>query len=701
MNKIDNPLIEELQKKEGLPRFDLIKAEHFIPALKFAFAEMQKQIEDIENNMTPTWEGLCQPIEDLELYLEYGWNLLLHFNTVKTNALYREAEETMLPEFNKTHLLLTQNKKIYKGLKELKNSKEYNNLNDAKKRIIDIKIKKCEQAGVGLEGEKKTRFNQIYNRIAQLGVKFRNNLLDSTKSFELIITDKNKTQGWPHSLKNLSAMSYIRAHGNKADKIDSENGPWRITLDQPSYMPFLQHHRDRNDRYTVYKAFASRASEGKFDNLPIIIEITKLRKEMAQLLGYKDFAAYSLDVKMAKNIDNVKKMYKELEEATRPFGKKDLEAVQKIANENGQTEPIKQWDVAFWAERLREKTFNITDDSIRPYFPFSNVKNALFDLGERLFGIKITEIEKGKVPVWDENVQFYDVANENGKIIAHFYLDPFVRPGEKRSGAWMENCFSRRIYKGKLRNPVIYICCNATTPVAETPSLFSFREVRTLFHEFGHALQGMLTTVDEADAAGCNGVEWDAVELCSQFMENWCTEQKTMAKMTHHYKTGEPMPKELLNKVLGLKKFRAAYQMQRQMSFGKFDLCLNSDYDINGDLDPAELFVKITNETCAMPAYKGDKFLCGFQHIFANEYAAGYYSYKWAEVLSADCYAAFEEAGLNNEEAVRKTGRRFRDTFLALGGSKSPSEVFRLFRGRDPETKALLRHSGCLEQGEC
>ena len=697
MNKFENPLIEALEKKEGLPRFDLIKAEHFVPALKYAFSEMQKGIKKIEENLIPTWEGLCQPLEDLELYQEYGWNLLMHLNTVKACEGYRIAEEEMMPEHNKTQLMLTQSKAIYEGLKALKASKEYSNLNEARKRIIDIKIKNCEHAGVGLDGEKQKRFNEIFNRISQLSIRFKNNLLDSTRSFEFIITDKAKTEGWPNSLKNLSALSYIRKHGKAGDKIDAENGPWRITLDQPSYMPFLQHHRDRNDRYTIYKAFSSRASEGKYDNLPIIIEITKLRKEMAQLLGYKDFAAYSLDVKMAKNIDNVKKMYKELEEATRPFGQKDLEAVQKIANENGQTEPLKQWDVAFWAERLREKTFNITDDVIRPYFPFPNVKSALFDLGERLFGIKIIEADKTKIPLWDKDVMFYDVANEKGKVIAHFYLDPYVRPGEKRSGAWMENCFSRRIYNGKLRNPVIYICCNATTPVEDRPSLFSFMEVKTLFHEFGHALQGMLTTVDEADAAGCNGVEWDAIELCSQFMENWCTEQKTMAKMTHHYKTGEPMPKELLNKVLGLKKFRAAYQMQRQMSFGKFDLCLNSDYDINGKVDPAELFVKITNETCAMPAYPGDKFLCAFQHVFANEYAAGYYSYKWAEVLSADCYAAFEEAGLSNEEAVRKTGRRFRDTFLALGGSKSPSEVFRLFRGRDPETKALLRHSGCLK----
>ncbi len=690
----NNPLIESLKIKEGLPRFGVIKAEHFIPALKYAFSEMQKEIKNIEENVVPTWDGLCQPLEDLELYQEYGWNLLLHLNTVKANEDLREVEELMLPEYNKTQLMLTQSRAIYEGLKKLKNSSEYSKLNEARKRIVDNKIKKSEQAGVGLDGEKKTRFNEIFNRISQLGVQFQNNLLDSTRSFEFIITDKNKTVGWPNNLKRLAAMSYIRAYGKEGEKINSENGPWRITLDQPSYMPFLQHHRDRKDRYIIYKAFSTRASEGQFNNLPIIIEITKLRKEMAQLLGYKDFAAYSLDVKMAKNIENVEKMYKELEAATRPYGKKDLEAVRKIAIENGQTEPLKQWDVAFWAERLREKTFNITDDVIRPYFPFPHVKEALFDLAERLFGIKITEADKSQIPIWDEDVLFYDVSNEKGEIIAHFYLDPYSRPGEKRSGAWMENCFSRRIYKGKLRNPVIYICCNATVPVENNPSLFSFMEVKTLFHEFGHALQGMLTTVNEADAAGCNGVEWDAIELCSQFMENWCTEQKTMSKMAHHYKTGEEMPKEMLNKVLGLKKFRAAYQMQRQMSFGKFDLKLNSDYDINGKINPAELFVQVTNETCAMPANPDDKFICSFQHIFANEYAAGYYSYKWAEVLSADCFAAFEEAGLSNEEAIEKTGRRFRDTFLALGGSKSPSEVFRLFRGRDPDTKALLRHSG-------
>lgn len=696
MNKNDNPVLELLEKKDELPKFDKIKPEHFASALTYAFSEMQNEFRNIEKNIVPTWDGLCQPLEDLELYLEYGWNLLIHLSSVKNCDGYRKVEAEMMPLFVQTQLMMTQSKKVYEGLKALKASEEYKTLSDSRKRVIDIKLKKCEQAGVGLTGTAKHRFNYLYNRISEIGIDFNNNILDSVNKFEFIITDKAKTEGWPNNLKNLASDSYNRAHSEEGVVSTPENGPWRITLVQPSYMPFLQHHRDREDRYTIYKAFASRAAEGRFNNLPLIIELTKVRKEMVQLVGYENFAAFSLDVKMAKNIENVMKMYDELETATKPYGKKDLEEIQKLANESGFNEPLKQWDVAFWAERLREKKFNLTDDLIRPYFPFNQVRDALFDLAERLFGIKIIPTKREDAPVWDKDVVFYDVADETGKNIAHFYLDPFVRPGEKRAGAWMENCFTRRMYKGKiLRKPVVYICCNATTPQDGKPSLFSFTEMKTLFHEFGHALQGMLTTVDESETAGCNGVEWDAVELCSQFMENWCIEKKTLSKIARHYKTGEPMPSEMFEKVRGLKKFRAAYQMQRQLSFGKFDMVLNSSYDPDGDKDPVQLFVDISSECCAMPAYAGDKFICAFQHIFANEYGAGYYSYKWAEVLSADAFAAFEEVGLENEDAIQKKGREFRDTFLSLGGSKHPSEVFRIFRGRDPETKALLRHSGC------
>ena len=690
MNKLDNPLMI----RKGMPRFAEIRPEHFIPALKDSFQQMQDGIIEIEKNLTPTWEGLCQPLEDLELNLEYGWNLLIHLVSVKNNEGYRKAEAEMMPEFVKTQLLMSQSKPIYEGLKQLKASEEYKTLSESRKRVIDMKLQKCERAGVGLTGSKKRRFNFLFNRISEIGIDFNNNILDYTKNYEFIITDKAKTSNWPSNLKNTAAASYNRVHSEEGITATPEEGPWRITLDQPSYMPFMQHHKDRNDRFAVYKAFASRAAEGHYNNLPLIEELTKVRKEMAQLVGYENFAAFSLDVKMAKNIENVNKMFKELENATKPFGQKDLDAITELAKENGQTEPIQQWDVAYWAERLREKTFNLTDDIIRPYFQYERVRDALFELSNRLFGITITP-SKEDAQVWDKDVFFYDVADESGEVIAHFYLDPFVRPGEKRGGAWMDNCLSRRLYKNKeLRKPVIYICCNATKPINGKPSLFSFLEVKTIFHEFGHALQGMLTQVNESEAAGCNGVEWDAVELCSQFMENWFTEPKTLSRIAVHYQTGEAMPKELFEKVRNMKKFRAAYQMQRQLSFGKFDMYLNSEYDTEGELDPIQAFIKIANETCALPAYEGDKFICAFQHIFANDYGAGYYSYKWAEVLSADAFAAFEEAGLDNEKALAETGRRFRDTFLALGGSKHPSEVFRMFRGRDPETKAILRHSG-------
>jgi oligopeptidase A len=681
-------------QREGLPKFDQIKAEDFVPAVRAVFTKTENVLKDVEEHSEPTWDSLIKPFDETDLDWEYTWSVLNHLKSVKNSAELRKAYDELMPECISLSLKMSQSKPRYSRLIALRDSKAFTKFNDAKKRIIESMIRSAEKSGIALEGEKKERFNAIVKRMTAISNKFSNNLLDSTKAFGLVITDKEDTEGWPEMLRILSAVSYAKKNNTRPSP---QNGPWLITLDGPSYLPFMQHCRNRDLRFKVYDAYVTRASSGEFDNSGLIVELLKLRKEQAQLLGYKNYAEMSLSNKMAQNIDNVKKMIDELEVASKPIAAKEQEELVKFAHENGFEGELMPWDTHFWSERQREKLFSFTESQIRPYFPLPRVLDALFKLCNKLYGITIRKSEYSKIPRWHEDVMFFNIFDEQDNMIAHFYLDAYSRPSEKRGGAWMNTCRNRRLFKGKVVRPVIYVICNGTPAMDNQPSLMSFYEVNTLFHEFGHALQGMLTTVNEADAAGCNGVEWDAIELCSQFMENWCTEQKTMAKMTRHYKTGEPMPKELLNKVLGLKKFRAAYQMQRQMSFGKFDLCLNSDYDINGKVDPAELFVKITNETCAMPAYPGDKFLCAFQHVFANEYAAGYYSYKWAEVLSADCFAAFEEVGLSNEEAVEKTGRRFRDTFLALGGSKSPSEVFRLFRGRDPETKALLRHSGCLK----
>lgn len=495
-------------------------------------------------------------------------------------------------------------------------------------------------------------------------------------------------------MKQQAAQSYAKAKGSPDQKPDVENGPWRITLDHPSAGPFLQHSRNRDQRKQVYHAMVTRASSEQYDNSDKISEILKIRREQSQILGFKTYAELSLDSKMAPDVSAVEKMFGELEKPARPFAEKELAELKKLAAESGQTEPLAHWDAAFWAERLREKLYDYTDDQLRPYFPLPGVLNGLFHLAERLFGIKITRSTDNSVPKWHEDVEYFDIADESGSMIAHFYLDPYSRPAEKRGGAWMNECFGRRMIDGKTRLPVIYLVCNGTPPVEGKPSLMSFGEVTTLFHEFGHGTQGMLTEINESEAAGINGVEWDAVELASQFMENWCYNKPTLMSMAKHFETGETIPEELFNKIIAAKNFRAGSAMLRQLEFGKTDMYLHHQFDINGSETPFDAGRRIAKATGVMPPYEHEKFLCSFSHIFAGGYCAGYYSYKWAEVLSSDAFAAFEEAGIDNEDAIRELGRKYRKTVLALGGSKHPTEIYRMFRGRDANTAALLRHSG-------
>jgi oligopeptidase A len=685
----DNPLT----LREGLPRFEEIKAEHVVPAMNDALETIEKELARIESNVTPTWEGLCQPLEDLDIHFEYTWGVINHLTSVRNSDELRSAYQEILPKVISFSLRMSQSKPIYEGLKALKASDQFEKLNSAKKRIIEHKIKSAEHAGVGLEGPAKERFNEIANRLSKLSTDFSNNVLDATKAYELIITDKKDVEGWPSNLKNLAAQSYAKEKGEKDAKADPENGPWRITLDYPISGPFMQHSRNPEQRQKVYHAMMTKASSGKFDNTPLIDEILKLRKEEASILGYKTFAELSLDKKMASDVAAVEKMSQELAEAARPFAVKDHEDLQNIAREMNHPGELKHWDFAFYAERLREKRFDYTDEQLRPYFPLPRVLDGLFGLAERLFGIQIKQSIQS-FPKWNEDVLFFDVCDENGELIANFYLDPYSRPAEKRGGAWMNECFGRRLVDGKVRLPVIYLVCNGTPPVGDTPSLMSFGEVNTLFHEFGHGLQGMLTRVNEAEAAGINGVEWDAVELASQFMENWCYHKPTLLGMAKHYETGETLPDDLFEKLKASKNFRSGSGMLRQIELGRVDMYLHNDFDPEGNETPLQVAERIARECRVMPPYEHERFLCSFAHIFAGGYCAGYYSYKWAEVLSADAFAAFEEAGLDNEEKVKELGRKYRDTILSLGGSKHPTEVYRQFRGRDATTAALLRHSG-------
>ena len=548
-------------------------------------------------------------------------------------------------------------------------------------------------SGIALAGEQRERFNTIEQELSQITTEYSNHVLDATKAYSQEMTDPAETEGWPSTLRNLAAKSWNAAHADAASKATPEAGPWRITLEVPLFQPFMEHCRNRALREQLYRAFVTRASSGEFDNGPLITRILSLRQEKARLLGYHNFAEVSLARKMAPSVEAVRQMFAQLRDASWDAAVRDLDDIKSLKVSRGDATPLEVWDVAFWAERLREERYAYTDAELRPYFPFEKVLDGLFQLLGRLFGITIRQVTDN-ISVWHPDVRFYQVNDESGAHIASFYLDPFSRPENKRGGAWMDDCLGRRKLRERTQIPVAHLVCNQTPPLADTPSLMSFREVETLFHEMGHGLQHMLTEVDHADAAGINGVEWDAVELPSQFMENWCYHRPTLFSLTGHYQTGEPLPESLFEKVRAAKNYRAGSMMLRQLLFGMTDITLHSDFDPSASETAHDVNRRLSQQTSVLPLLPEDRSLCSFQHIFSGGYAAGYYSYKWAEILSADAFSAFEDAGLDVTSEVQQTGRRFRDTVLALGGGRHPMDVFRDFRGREPSVDALLRHTG-------
>ncbi|MBE9116012.1 M3 family metallopeptidase [Lusitaniella coriacea LEGE 07157] len=674
---------------QGLPPFEKITPEQ-VPGIAQLLEELTAELKQLEATVVPTWEGLVEPLTRIEERLSWSWGIVGHLMGVKNSSALREAYEAIQPKLVQFSSELSQSQPLYQGFKALAASEEWNTLEPAQKRIVEAAIRDAELSGVGLEGEQRERFNEIQLELAELSTQFSNHLLDATKAFKLKLTQPEEVDGLPPSLLSLAAQA-ARSEGE--ENATPEKGPWVITLDFPSSFPFMQHSTRRDLRERVYKAIISRASDGELDNTPAIARILELRKEKAALLGFESYAELSLAKKMAPNVEAVEKLLLELREASYDAAKEELEALKAFAK----TDDLKHWDVQFWAERQREAKFAFNAEELRPYFPLPQVLEGLFGLAKRIFGVTITAAD-GKAPIWQEDVRYFQVANEAGEPIAYFYLDPYSRPGEKRGGAWMDDCIGRaKMVEGTqttLRLPVAYLTCNQTPPVDGKPSLMRFSEVETLFHEFGHGLQHMLTQVDYPGASGINNVEWDAVELPSQFMENWCYDRATLFGMAKHYETGETLPEHYYQKLLAARNYRSGSAMLRQLHFSLLDIELHHRYQPGGEETPQQVRDRVAQTTTVMPPLPEDSFLCSFGHIFAGGYAAGYYSYKWAEVLSADAFAAFEEAGLENEPAVVETGKRFRDTVLALGGSLHPMEVFKAFRGREPQTEALLRHSG-------
>ncbi|MEK7412701.1 MAG: M3 family metallopeptidase [Planctomycetota bacterium] len=675
-----NPLLGPV----GIPAFDRIETSHVVPAIREIITQLQRDFSAFESSIDPAggYAAVVSRASDLNEPLNWAFGLVHHLLGVRNSELLRTAHQEVQAEVVAISMQIAQSRPMYQALKRLAPS-----VSGVERRVVDASIRDAELSGVALEGAAKDVFLKNQQELSELSTRFQNQLLDATKAFALDLTDPADVAGLPPSALAGAAAAAQRAGNAEAT---AERGPWRITLDAPSLTPFLEHAKRRDLRERVYRAFIRRGADAPHDNAPVLARTLELRREQAKLLGYATWAEVSLAQKMAGTVAAVDRLLDELHAAALPKARAEHAELTEFArNRSGDTTLVlAPWDVPFWAERLREERYAYTDEELRPYFALPRVLDGLFALSERLFGIKV-EAADGQVSVWHPDVRHFRIRDSaDGRALASFYLDPYSRPSDKRGGAWMGGALDR---KGD-RQPVAYLVCNQTPPIGTTPSLMTFREVETLFHEFGHGLQHMLTTVPRCEAAGINNVEWDAVELPSQFMENWCLHRPTLLGLAKHWQTGAALPDALIDKLKAAKTYRAGSMTLRQLYFSRTDLELHHRFDGKGS--PHDVQRRIAATHTVLAPLPEDRSLCAFAHIFAGGYSAGYYSYKWAEVLSADAFAAFEEVGLDNASAVAATGRRFRDTVLALGGSKHPTDVFKAFRGREPSTKALLQHSG-------
>ena len=691
-----NPGALPLLTGQGLPDFAAITPEQVEQGIPHLLAELHGELTELETRLDARlvdghgpsldWAEVMDPLQHLGERLRWSWGVVSHLNgvcnTPELRTAHQQQQGTVVAFGNRAG----QSRSLYRALQALDQGGSA--LDATQRRILQAELRDMQLRGVGLEDEQQLAFNATTQQLAELATTFGNHVLDATNSWSLTLGSETELAGLPPSLKQLLA---------EAAKAAGEPGQWRMGLDMPRVAPFLKYSERRDLRERVYKAQVSRASSGDLNNLPLIEAILSLKLEQAQRLGYGHWADVSLAAKMADSVASVEQLLEELRCAALPVALQELEALRSCARRHGAPEAadLKPWDVSYWAERLRQESFELDSEALRPYFPLDSVLQGLFSLCGRLFNITIVA-DGGSAPLWHPDVQHFHVLDaSSGEALAAFYLDPFSRPGSKRGGAWMDECLGRSINKaGEAVLPVAYLICNQSPPIADTPSLMTFEEVETLFHEFGHGLQHMLTTVERPQAAGINNVEWDAVELPSQFMENWCYERGTLMGMAKHWQSGESLPEAEYQKLLAARTFMGGSATLRQVHFALTDLRLHSAWSPSCGQSPDQMRREIAQTTTALEPIAEDAFLCAFSHIFAGGYSAGYYSYKWAEVLSADAFSAFEEAGLDQEDAVVTMGRRFRDTVLSWGGSRSPAEVFEAFRGRQPSSEALIRHSG-------
>ena len=689
---------------EGLPTFEAITPDQVTSHIPELLGQLETELDQLEATLALAldqgrplgWSEVMDPLHRLGERLRWSWGVVSHLNGVCNTPELREAHASQQPAVVAFGNRAGQSRTVYAALRALERQ---GGLDATQQRILAAELRDMDLRGVGLEGEAQQAFNGTNQELAELGTRFGNNVLDATNGWTLLLEGEDAVAGLPESVRQLLAQAAAEAGHTQADGSapTAVAGPWLLGLDMPRFGPFLQYGRNRALRERAYKAHVSRASGEEGGNWPLIERILSLRLAQARRLGYANWAEVSLASKMAGSEQDVEALLEDLRVAALPAARRELEELCQCAARAGAPEAadLKPWDVSFWAEARRQELFELDSEALRPWFPLPQVLAGLFELCDRLFAITI-EAADGEAPVWHPEVRFFRVLDrDSGQPLAAFYLDPYSRPGSKRGGAWMDECLVRQTRPdGTPVLPVAYLVCNQSPPVGDTPSLMTFQEVETLFHEFGHGLQHMLTTVERPQAAGINNVEWDAVELPSQFMENWCYDRATLLGMARHWQTGEPLPEAEFAKLQAARTFMGGAATLRQVHFALTDLRLHSQWTPEGGVTPEQLRRQIATTTTVLEPIEEDAFLCSFGHIFAGGYSAGYYSYKWAEVLSADAFSAFEEAGLDNDALVRATGRRFRDTVLSQGGSRHPSEVFESFRGRSPSASALIRHSG-------
>ena len=684
----DNPLLDF----SGLPRFADITPAHVGPAMDRLLADGRAAMAAAES-APPTWDAFVRPLEDATERLSRAWGQVEHLHAVLDSPPLREAYNASLPKVTQFWTELGQNEKLFRKYRDLKASAEYARLTPARRKLVENALRDFRLGGAELPEDKKPRFAAIQEELASLSAKFSENVLDATNAFSIVIEDERRLAGIP-----ADALQAAREAAMKDEARTDGKPRWKFNLHMPSYWPVMQYAEDRALRETLYRESATRASEfGKpeWDNTPLIARILELRREDAAMLGYPNFAEVSLVPKMAQSPRQVLEFLRDLARRARPFAEKDLAELRAFARAELGLEKLESWDVGYASEKLRVKRYAFSDQEVKQYFPETQVVPGMFKLVESIYGLRI---EEAKAPVWHEDVRFFEIRDASGERIGQFYVDLYARE-TKRGGAWMDGAISRRRLERGVQIPVAYLNCNFSRPVGGKPALFTHDDVITLFHEFGHGLHHLLTRVDDLGVAGINGVEWDAVELPSQFMENFCWEWDVLRHMTRHVDTGEPLPRALFDKMLAAKNFQSGLGTLRQIEFALFDMRLHAEFDPRGNGGPGRvlgLLDEVRREVAVMTPPAWNRFPNSFSHIFAGGYAAGYYSYKWAEVLSADAYGAFEEARDAKGVLDPATGARFRDEILAVGGSRPAAESFRAFRGRDPDVEALLRHSGMI-----